>query len=171
MYFYQGGTVLKSLRTLSNNDLLNQLNKLVKREHELSLEILPHLLEVEARGLHLKAGYPSLFKYCVDSLGFSESTAVRRIRAARCARDFPDVYRLLKKREIKIVDAAKIKSVITADNQIELLSGIAGKSQREVDEIVALYGQPVQIRETVRVVKVARPIESPGFVYGSPEAV
>ena len=77
-----GGPALKSLKSLSDNSLLNQLNCLVKQEHDLTLEILPHLLEVEDRGLHLRAGYPSLYKYCVDSLGFSESTAVRRIRAA-----------------------------------------------------------------------------------------
>ena len=106
-----GGPALKSLKCLSDNSLLNQLNKLVKQEHKLALEILPHLLEVEDRRLHLKYGYSSLYKYCVDSLGFSESTAVRRIRAARCARQFPEVFRLLEQRKIKIASRVAAKNL------------------------------------------------------------
>ena len=113
---------MKSLKSISDSSLINQLNKLVKQEHDLALEILPHLLEVEDRGLHLRAGYSSLYKYCVESLGFSESTAVRRIRAARCARQFTEVFRLLEQRKIKIVDAAKIRSVISEDNKKQLLA-------------------------------------------------
>jgi len=158
---------MKSLKTLSDKELLIRVSKLVKQEHHLTLEILPHLLEVEKRDLHLKAGYSSLYKYCVDSLGFSESTAVRRIRAARCARQFPEVFRLLEQRKIKIVDAANIKSVISQDNKKALLAEVAGKTQKQIEEVVAMYGRPRVVPETVRVVKVPRALAASATSKGA----
>ena len=158
---------MDSLKSLSDNDLLNRLSKLVKQTHSLTLEILPHLLEVEKRNLHLKSGYSSLYKYCVEYLGFSDSTAVRRIRAARCARQFPVVLRLLEQRKIKIVDAARIENVISEDNKKALLAEIVGKTQKQIEGIVAMYGQPRVISETIRVVKVAKPAEPPRALAAS----
>ena len=58
-----GGIALKSLRSLSDNNLLNRLNKLVKNEHDLTLEILLHLIEVEDRKIYRSLGYSSMFVY------------------------------------------------------------------------------------------------------------
>ena len=58
-----GRSALKSLKTLSNNELLNRLSKLVKQEHNLTLEILPHLIEVENRKIYRALGYSSMFVY------------------------------------------------------------------------------------------------------------
>ena len=58
---------MKSLRSLSNNDLLNRLNKLVRQERDLTCEILLHLIEVENRGIHRGLGYSSMFVYCTES--------------------------------------------------------------------------------------------------------
>ena len=54
---------MKSLKSLSDNKLLNQLNHLVKQEHNLTLEILPHLIEVEDRRIYRSMGYSSMFVY------------------------------------------------------------------------------------------------------------
>jgi len=45
-------------------------------------------------------GAPSLFRYCLVELGFSESEAWYRICAARAGRKFPLVFALLEKREL-----------------------------------------------------------------------
>ncbi len=58
-----GGPALKSLKSLSDNSLLNQLNHLVKREKDLTCEILIHLIEVENRKIYRTLGYSSMFVY------------------------------------------------------------------------------------------------------------
>ena len=54
---------MKSLRSLSDNSLLNQLNKLVKQENDLTCEILLHLIEVENRKIYRSLGFSSMFVY------------------------------------------------------------------------------------------------------------
>ena len=67
------------------------------QRHVMAL-IVAHLAEVDARRLHLKKGFPSLFSYCVGELHFSEDEACRRIEAARSLRRFPCIGELLKSR-------------------------------------------------------------------------
>ena len=64
---------------MSDTELLVQIQSLVQREKEITLEILHLLREVEARELHFARGYSSLFDFCVKALGYSESATQRRI--------------------------------------------------------------------------------------------
>jgi hypothetical protein len=74
---------LKSLKSLSDQSLLNSLNSLVKKEQDFTCEILLHLIEVENRKIYRSLGYSSMFVYCTGGLGYSESSAQRRICAAK----------------------------------------------------------------------------------------
>jgi 5-methylcytosine-specific restriction endonuclease McrA len=49
---------MRSLKNLSDKELLNRLQKLVKQEHNLTLEILPHLIEVENRKIYVSRFNP-----------------------------------------------------------------------------------------------------------------
>ncbi len=69
---------MKSLKNLYDKDLLNHLSKLVKKEHDLTLEILGHLIEVERRKIYRRLGYSSMYAYCTGGLGYSESSASRQ---------------------------------------------------------------------------------------------
>jgi hypothetical protein len=94
------------------------------------------LNEVERRRLHLGLGYPSMFVYCTRHLGYSSSAASRRIQAARCVRDYPEVYELLEKNELNLITVSLVASILKADNAKELIGRIRGRSQGEVEEIV-----------------------------------
>ena len=72
-----------SLSHLGDRTLLHDLATLVARERTTTAQLLAHLAEVDARRLHLPAGFPSMFLYCVHELGLSEDGAFKRIRAAR----------------------------------------------------------------------------------------
>ena len=121
----------------------------------MTLEILVHLVEVECRKLHLSLGYPSVFEYCTRHLGYSSSAAGRRIHAARCIRDFPEVYGLLEKNEVNLSSVSLVASILTKTNKDDLLSRIRNKSQKEVEGIVADYRPPVSFRDRARPVCVA----------------
>lgn len=66
----------------TDHELCHRLEVLVARERGLTCEIVLHLVEAGRCRLHCKAGYSSLFDYYTRGLGYSESAAGRRIRAA-----------------------------------------------------------------------------------------
>jgi 5-methylcytosine-specific restriction endonuclease McrA len=152
-----GGIVLKSLRNFSNNDLLNSLNKLVKQEHNLTCEILLHIIEVENRGIHRELGYSSLFVYCTDGLGYSEASAQRRICAARAIRKCPDAYDHLRDGRVNLSTLAIAWKHISP----ELLETISGKSQKQVFEIVSGIEPKLRHPDQTRPVIVEQPAQQP----------
>ena len=135
---------------LSDVDLVKNLHSLRETEHQATVQILLHLKEVERRGLHLTCGYPSLFEYC-RSLGYSEGGAMRRITAARCIRDFPEVYELLRDNKVNLSTISVFAPVLTEANSETLLGQVAKQSRRKVEEIVSPYlpRQSVKDKDTV----------------------
>jgi 5-methylcytosine-specific restriction endonuclease McrA len=150
-----------SLRSLSDVDILSRVRSLVSRERELTLSVLLHLNEIERRKLHLKQGYASMFDYCTSALGYSASAAARRIRTARCVARFPEVFDLLKANEVNVSTVSQVSRILNARNKSALLARIRGKSQREVEAIVAEYQPVAVLRDTVRpiVVPVPAPVQ------------
>jgi len=151
-----------SLRSLSNQKILSQTRELVHRERTLTLEVLLHLNEIERRRLYLGLGHPSMFEYCIATLGYSSSAAGRRIRTARCVVRFPAVYALLESNDINLSTVCQVAGILTAENADAVLASIRGKSQREVDAIVAGY-QPTSAlpRDSVRAVVVETRHDAP----------
>jgi hypothetical protein len=159
---------LRSLSGLSNRDLLSRVKDLVARERSATLEILLHLIEVERRRLHVGLGYASMFDYCTRHLGYSSSSAARRIHTARCLRDYADVYRLLEKNEINLSTVSLVSSILTRENYKDIFERIRGKSQKEVEGIVADYRPPVSLRDRARPVWVAVPSSEPNRLEAEP---
>jgi len=151
-----------ALSGISDRELLALVKTLVAQERATTLEILVHLIEVERRKLHLSLGYPSLFEYCARYLGYSSSAAGRRIHAARCVRDFPEVYGLLEKNEVNLITVSLVASILNESNSKDILRQIRRKSQREVEMIVATHRPPVSMRDRARPVCVvaAEPLKN-----------
>ena len=142
----------KPLSKLSNDDLVNRLDILVRKEREITLKLLLHLNEMDHRHLYLERGYGSLFEYCTRHLGYSESAANRRIQTARCVQDYPEVYEMLYKNELNMTVVSKIAGILTAENKDKLLQDVRLRSSRQVDTIVARYHPKSVIRDRVRTV-------------------
>src|SRR5689334_14212191 len=70
------------LERLSDSELLAGTRRLVGRSNQLLAELLAHLGEVEARGIHRTRACSSLYTYCIYELRFSEDEAFRRVAAA-----------------------------------------------------------------------------------------
>jgi len=136
---------MKSLKNISNQALLNQLKQLVEKEQSLTISILPHLVEIERRGLHMEKAYSTLTEYCIHELGYGESSASRRVRVARVIRDVPEVYDLLQKRRITFSAVVQVYRVLTPENKDQLLPRVVGNSRSEIERIVAEYEPPRRI--------------------------
>jgi 5-methylcytosine-specific restriction endonuclease McrA len=147
-----------SLAQLSNHEFLQQLDALIKKEKQITLKVLHYLIEMDRRGLYANMGYASMFEYCTRHLGYSESGANRRIRAARCIRDFPEVCEMLEKNELDLCKAARIYGTLTDENKSELLPEIRNHSYRQTEEILARYNPKNLLRDRVRLVYIKRPV-------------
>ncbi len=148
------------LQSLSDQEILSRIHKLAARERSLTRAVLLHLNEIERRRLHLKLGYASMFDYCTSGLGYSASAAMRRIKAARCLARYPRVDVLLQENAVNLSTIAQVSDLLTEENHDEVLTRIQGKSQREVEAILAEYRPGTLPRERVRTIVVRVPARS-----------
>ena len=68
---------------LSDDQLLEQIGKLARLDHQIQVFVIDHLCEIEARRLYLARGFSSLFDYVARGLGYSDAAAWRRINAMK----------------------------------------------------------------------------------------
>jgi hypothetical protein len=125
-----------TLGDVSDGELQGRLKALLREGGRTEARIVAHLAEVDARRLHLR-GAPSLFRYCLVELGFSESEAWYRICAARTGRKFPLVFELLERRELHLTAIALLSKHLTGENHRDLLAEARGKTKQQILENLA----------------------------------
>ena len=125
------------LQGLSNEELEASLNGLLGAGARVEARIVAHLAEVEARRVHLLAGYSSLYDYCRKRLGLSDYEAFVRIAAARVARRYPVVFGMLERRELHLTAICEVRDFLSVENHGELLREISGKTKLQIREILA----------------------------------
>ena len=81
---------MEQLKDKSNEKLLSALKMLVAEERKLRIQLLRYLKEVESRRLFLEMGYPSLYAFMREELGYSEAATQRRIQAMRLIKEVPE---------------------------------------------------------------------------------
>ena len=129
--------ILASLTHLSDASLIARTKSLISRERDVTAEVIAHLAELDTRDAHLREGYPSLFVYCRDALGLSESEAYNRIEVARAVRSFPVILDMLAEGSLNLTAARLLAPHLTASNHLDALQSARGKRKPEVQEIVA----------------------------------
>ena len=136
---------------VENEELLASLSTLVRHENEITSDVLAHLAEVDERRLHLDLGFPSLFAYCVEALGFSESGAGRRIAAVRVCRRYPGAFEQVARGELHLSALCALAPHLDEGNAGELLEVCTGKTRRQVDELLAARFPKADVPDAVRV--------------------
>jgi hypothetical protein len=63
------------LKSLADNELFAGLASIVRRRNQITAAFLAYLAELDERQSFLDLGFASLFEYCVEKLGFCESTS------------------------------------------------------------------------------------------------
>src|SRR4051794_41560637 len=92
----------RSLEHVSDDELLAGTRCLVGRSNALLVELLVHLGEVEARGIHRTGACSSLYTYCIYELRFSEDEAFQCVAAAGLIRRFPALLDALTSGELHL---------------------------------------------------------------------
>jgi hypothetical protein len=123
------------LEKLKDSELHLNLKNLVSKERELLHEILLHVAEVDRRKLHLAMAYPSLWEYML-SLGYSESSAYRRIQAARLLNRLPEIGSKIEEGSINLSQACELEKV-DQKHLPKLIEKLEYKSKTETQIILA----------------------------------
>lgn len=131
--------MFESLRSTSDSQVLKNTDAIVAEDRKLTLRLLAHLHEIRTRKLYLTLGYASMFDYCTMHLRFSEPSAWRRLRTARCLAQFPALHTLLESGEVNLTSVSLISKILKPENSEALIARIRRKSKREVQRIAAEY--------------------------------
>ena len=100
-----------NLKNMSNDQLLLQTKNLVQKERQINIQVLQHLQEIEKRKLYLKRSFSSLFEYAVKELGYSESSAYRRIKAMKLCKELPETKTQISTGKLNLCTASKLQTV------------------------------------------------------------
>jgi hypothetical protein len=125
-----------SLQHLSDDEVLTRTRRLVGRSNLLMAELLAHLAEVEARGIHRTRACSSLYAYCLYELRFSEDEAFRRVAAARLIRRFPALLDALASGELHLTGLLMLGPHLTEANLTEVLARAKHRTKRELARLV-----------------------------------
>ena len=122
---------------LTDHELVSRLSALCLEGHALTARMIVHLMEVEERRLDLRAACTSMFDFCQRKLGMSEGAAFRRINAARLVKRFPSLLARIERGELHLSTLVLLRPHLAEENVEELSAAVAGKTQRQVEELLA----------------------------------
>ena len=128
---------MNAVAHLTDASLHCELKRLVGSSNTLTAQLLAHLGEVEARGIHRERACSSLYTYCVYELRMSEDEAQRRCRAARLARQFPMLLEMLAEASLHLTGILLLGPHLTEENCAELLARARFRTKREIERLVA----------------------------------
>ena len=166
--FNYGGTVITqfSIKNKTDQNLIHDTKTLVAQERQVLSDFLHHLREIEIRKLFLKRGYPSLFAFMTQELGYSESAAGRRIQTMRLIKDIPEVEEKIKSGKISLSVASQMQGFFRQENikrhakrqnpispkeKLELVSRLAGTSSRKCEvKLAEIAPERVLPQEKIR---------------------
>jgi hypothetical protein len=155
---------------LTDAQLVAKVTSLARCEHEATARLIAHLVEFDARRLHLGAGFSSLFTYCCEVLGLSEHEAYNRIVAARAARKFPVILDMLVEGRLNLTAVRLLAPHLTGANHRELLAAASRKRKREVEELLARHSPRPDVPSTVRKLPAAKETPPPPAASASAPA-
>jgi 5-methylcytosine-specific restriction endonuclease McrA len=138
------------LVALGNDQLMAALADLVRRENDALSDLLAHLAEFDERRLYLDLGFPSLFAYCTEVLGFCKSSAGRRITAARVCRSYPEAFARVANGELQLSVLSVLHQYLKPENATELFEACSNKSCEKVELVLAARFPKPDVRDLIR---------------------
>src|SRR5690242_20665307 len=126
-----------ALSHVTDEELLADLAALVATDRRTTAALLAHLAEVDARELYLPAACSSMHVYCVRVLHLAEEVAFKRIRAARAARRYPQIFDAIADGGLNVTGVVLLAPHLTDANVNAVLTAAAHRSKAELEMLVA----------------------------------
>lgn len=125
-----------NLSELSDSEVLAGARRVVGTSNQLLADLLAHLAEVEARGIHRLKACASLYTYCIYELRFSEDEAFRRASAARWAKTFLPLLDAVAAGELHLTGLLMLAPHLTQQNLQEMLLRARFRTKRELAKLI-----------------------------------
>jgi len=138
------------LKSISDKDLLHRLSDLLQESRRIESELVSHIGEVDERRLFLGAACSSMFVFCTTVLHLSEAEAYLRITVARASRMHPMLLEMLGDGRLHLSGIVKLLPHLTEANRETLLTRAAGKTKRQIQELVAEISPKADVPSTMR---------------------
>ena len=152
------------LKSLSDDELLLRVSKLLSQSRRVESVLVAHLAEVDVRRLYVIQALPSMHKYCTEVLHLSEAEAYLRIEAARMSRRHPVVLKMLEDGRLHLSGIAtlapQLRKLTPADGEA-LLARAIHKTKRQLKELVAELEPKPDVAPSVRKVPERRKTTEP----------
>jgi hypothetical protein len=145
---------------LTDEQLIGAVKRVAARERDSTAELVELFGELEARGLHLAAGFTSLYEYCREALHLTEDRACNRIAAARAARAYPAILEMLSDGRLNLSTLRLLIPHLGKDHA-GLLAEAAFLSKREIRELLANRAPRPDVPDAIRRLPRAEPL-APG---------
>lgn len=131
--------------TKDDEELEAALVEAVRRERESVVVVLTRLMPFDEAGVWRKRGHATLYRYCLDKLGYTPGQASRRIQAMRLANRFPEVIDALRVGQTSLEAITALAPILNKSNIVEMMSAACGKTALEVQALVAGPGKNVRV--------------------------
>lgn len=143
-----------NLKHLTDKSLLNDTKNLAQKYRTVTVELIHHLREIDSRKLFSELGYSSLFTYVVQELGFSESSASRRIDAMKLIKEIPGIEKKIESGDLTLTNLGKAVTVFKKENvtdielKKEVLLTIENTSSRTCEKTLSEIIVPTSVPVT-----------------------
>lgn len=139
-----------NLSKLSKTDLDIRIKSLAAKERDLLHEILLTIKEIDLRRTYLELGYPSLFEYLTQGVGYSAGSAQRRIDGARLLQELPELGEKIQSGELKLNQVSllqkttrnisrKLSQPVSKEEKTALVNELLCKSHQESEKTIASF--------------------------------
>jgi 5-methylcytosine-specific restriction endonuclease McrA len=149
---------------LTDAQLVAAVKEIATRERASTAELVEHFAELEARGLHLAAGFTSLYEYCREVLHLTEDRACNRIAAARAAREYPVILQMLADGRLNLSTLRLLIPHLGSDHA-QLLAEAAFRSKREIRELLARRAPRPDVPAAVRRLPSVEPLAPDRYLF------
>lgn len=148
---------MKQIQKLKNQELVDDVVKLVGEERRIGIEILEYLQEIERRKVYSELGCESLFMFCVKHLKYSEAQASRRVSAMWALKELPELKSNIQTGKLTITTVAQMQShlrqkklegtPVNREEKLQLFASIQDQSSEEVKKtILELQGEEAKLK-------------------------
>lgn len=151
---------------MTNQELEQKLEKLVRKERRITNELLLLVAEAERRKLHLERGSSSMVRWLIKRFKYSESAAVRRVNAARILIAVPEAEEKLEEGKVNITILSKAQSAmraqekksggkIDADQKAEVVEKMEGLTEPQAEKtlmkLFPAFASSVKVERRIQV--------------------
>lgn len=155
------------LTHVSDSEIMQKTESIVREEREVLTQLLHHFREIERRRLFSDFKYGSLHKMLVGHFGYSDDEAYRRVAAARLLAEIPEIEPKINLGELSLAHLGLAQSHFRQEQRVQscqlskkskllLLDQISSQPIREAQRIIYANSSVPPLVRTERITVVSQ---------------